>query len=939
VKGHLQGDVLMTDAKRRGRKKQGDEETAPMAQLPGSLKGPGSRIGQFEIEREIGRGGMGVVYLAHDTKLDRKVAIKSLPAELMKHQKARSRFSREARVLASLNHPNIAAIYDELQEEKGAGFLVLEYIPGETLAERITRTPLKLKDALSIGRQIAEAVSAAHEKGVIHRDLKAGNIKMTPEGQVKVLDFGLARGVSSEEVDQGSTITELGRIIGTPAYMSPEQARGKQVDKRSDIWSFGCVLYEMLTGRLPFKGETTSDTLAGILEREPDWDALPPTTPVNIQIMLRRCLEKDRHQRLHDIADAAIEIRETLSGVLGGFALPGKVAEGSRLFRCDVILVALASFIVGMFIAGAIIMKCIGPPKAAVVSRLLVPVPADKPLYTGTAPNQFLAISPDGTRLVYVGELDNRNTELYMRSLDDTQIKPIRGTRNAHNPFFSPDGKWVGFFTEDKQLKKVSLAGGEPLTLLEDIPLGVAAFGSWADDGTIVFSVRSGSRGLERISENGGPEAETLIARIPEDDQAYYCYPQVLPGGDAILFSSVYFHVPGTSRIEAFLQETGKRQTVLNNASYATYVSSGHLIFVRDNVLMAAPFDVKQLKITGPLVPLVKDDVEFDWIRQTPQIAISDNGTIVYISGTELRKGQLVWVDRRGISTSLVTNVDVYEGPRLSPDGRLIAVGIRSRKEANIRVHVYNIQLGTFTPVMTEGESTYPLWSPDGTRIAFWGWENRTEGSGVFCTVVGAIAPAERLASKPPMVISLLPYSWSQNLLACTVLDPNTREDIWIVDLDGDQKPKPVLNTEHREYNPAFSPDGRWFAYVSDESGQSEIYLREDPNAGRRWTVPTRGATNPVWSRDGRELYYISDNRMMAVEVASEPNFPIGTPELLFEFSDDLIVSGGSLTRGYDVSDDGQFLMVKRSGDPRDQLIVVQNWFEELKQLAPPRKK
>lgn len=927
----------MSEAKEQSNKRSDDKEEEPTCSYDGSALRPGGRIGPFRIERELGRGAMGVVYLAHDTKLDRPVAIKSLPVELMEHTAARMRFAREARVLASLNHPNIATIYDELHEAEGVGYLILEYVSGQTLAERISGVRLKLQEALPIAQQIAEAVAAAHEHEVIHRDLKPGNIKITPEGRIKVLDFGLAKALDAEDVDDQSTVTEPGRVMGTPAYMSPEQVRGMETDKRCDIWSFGCVLYEMLTGKVPFEGETVSDTLAGILDREPDWNALPRATPMNIRVLLRRCLEKDLRRRLHDIADAEIEIRETLSGSLEAFSLPGQVARASRPFRRNGILVALVCLIAAVLIAGAILM---GPgrsaaPKPGVVSRLSIPVPPGKALYTGAAPNLFLAISPDGTRLVYVGELDDRNTQLYMRSLDDPEIKPIRGTRNARNPFFSPNGQWVGFFTEN-QLKKVSLAGGEPLVLLEEIPLSDAAFGSWADDGTIVFSIHSEQCGLQRIPDSGGQKAETVVPRVSEVDDAYCYYPQVLPGGNAILYSRVYSNGSGTPSVELFLPESGEMQTVLSNASYATYVNSGHLILTRDGVLMAAPFDVKQRRITGPLTPLANDDVEFDWTGQTPQITVSTNGTIVYISGSELRKGELVWVDRHGeISKFLVADADVYEGLRLSPDGQLIAVGVRSQEEGNIRVKIYNLQLGTFTSLMTTGESNYPQWSPDGKRIAFWGWEERFEDVGVFCKVVGATAPAERLARKPPEGVFLHPYAWSQHRLACTVRDPNTREDIWVVDPDGEKTPMPVLCTEHGEYNATFSPDGRWLAYVSDESGQAEIYLQEYPDAGHRWTVPTREATNPAWSRDGRELYYISGNSMMAVKVTSEPNFPIGAPELLFE-SSDLAVSGGRLRRNYDVSDDGRFLMVKWCEDARDQFIVVQNWFDELERLAPP---
>ncbi|MHC4143925.1 MAG: protein kinase domain-containing protein, partial [Planctomycetota bacterium] len=590
----------MSKAKEQDNKRPSGDGTGPTRSFDGSLLEPGGQIGPFRIEQELGRGAAGIVYLAHDTKLDRSVAIKSLPAELMDNTKARTRFTREARILASVNHPNIATIYDELQEAEGVDYLVLEYIPGPTLAERIARARFKPQKALAIAQQIAEAVSAAHEHEIIHRDLKPGNVKITPEGKVKVLDFGLAKALGGQATDKQSTATEPGRIIGTPAYMSPEQARGLETDERCDIWSFGCVLYEMLTGKVPFEGKTVSDTLAAILDREPDWHALPQGTPANIQILLRRCLEKDTRRRLHDIADAVIEISETLSGASETFALPGQVAPVSRLFRRDVVFAALACSIAGVLITGAIFVALFrpSPPEPAVVSRTQINVPTDKPLYSGRAPNCFLAISPDSTRLVYVGELDNRDTELYMRSMDDLQIKPIPGTIGAHNPFFSPDGQWVGFFTEE-QLKKVSLIGVEPSTLHENIQWGYAAFGSWADDGTIVFSAPSGSRGLQRISEDGG-QPETLIAPVPEESEVYYCYPQVLPGGNAILYSHVYDpHVSRTPRIEAFLPKTGERKIVLDNASYATYVRSGHLIFVRGKGLMAAPFDVRQLKITG----------------------------------------------------------------------------------------------------------------------------------------------------------------------------------------------------------------------------------------------------------------------------------------------------------------------------------------------------
>ena len=929
----------MSEAKEQNHKKPEGKRDDPTCSFDSSMTGPGSQIGPFRIERELGRGAVGVVYLAHDTKLDRSVAIKSLPTELMENPKARTRFAREARVLASLNHPNIATIYEELQEAEGVGYLILEYVPGQTLAELITGVRLKPKEALSIAQQIAEAVTAAHEHDVIHRDLKPGNIKITPEGKVKVLDFGLAKTLGSEATDQQSTVTEPGRIIGTPAYMSPEQARGQETDKRCDIWSFGCVLFEMLTGKVPFEGETVSDTLAGILDREPDWHAMPQSTPTNILVLLRRCLEKDPYRRLQHIGDASIEISETLSGTLETFALPGKVAPISRLFRRDVILACLACSIVGVLIAGAVIMSLVRSthPEPQVVLRSSISLPEDKPLYTGGYPQCFLTISPDGTRLVYVGKLDDKRTQLYMRSMDSLQVEPIPGTIGARNPFFSPDGQWVGFFTND--LKKISLDGGESLPLLEDIPMGVTSFGSWAEDGTIVFSTIDA--GLQRISDNGG-EPDILIPPAHEEgDILYrYRYPQILLGGNKILYSHVFIGEADLRRssIEVFFPETGKRKTVLDNASYATYVRSGHLIFLRDGVLMAVPFDIEQLKITGSPVPLI-DEGGLDWRGGTPQIAISHNGIFVYISGSELRQGELVWVDRQGVPESLGAPADVYGSPRLSPDGRLIALAIRSQKEFTTQVHIYNIDRNTFTHLTTEGGNALPQWSPDGTRIAF--RSSRSEAEGVFWKALGVRAPAELLASRPttgPEV--LLPNSWShnRNLLACIVQGAKTQEDIWILEMDGEPKLNPFLRTEYREYNPIFSPDGRWLAYVSNESGRREIYLQEYTDGGRKEKVSIDGGINPVWSRDGRELYYANGKKMMIVKITLEPDFDFDTPETLFEWPD-MIPSGGNLGTNYDVSDDGRFLMVKMSDDIKVQLICVHNWFEELKRLTSTGKK
>jgi serine/threonine-protein kinase len=928
----------MSEAEEQNNKRSDGQGAEPTGSFGDSVLEPGGQIGPFRIEQELGRGAMGIVYLAHDSKLDRSVAIKSLPPELLEHATVRARFGREGRVLASLNHPNIATIYDELLEAEGVGYLVLEYVPGLTLAERIAVARVKPQEALSFAEQIAEAVAAAHEHGVIHRDLKPGNIKITPEGRIKVLDFGLAKplGDKAPDQEQQSTVTQPGRILGTPAYMSPEQVRGLQIDARSDIWAFGCLVYEMLTGKVPFAGDTVSDTMAAILDREPDWHALPRATPANIQILLRRCLEKDPRRRLHDIADAAIEISETLSGALDEFVLPGEAAPAARFFRRDVILVALVCLIAGLLIAGVIYWPGPPPSPPPIQSPLRLFLKAPAELYTGASPNCFVAISPDSTRMVYVGESNDGDPELYMWSKDDPHFKRIDGTRNAHNPFLSPDNLWIGFFT-DKQLKRVSAGGGEPQILDSDVPRGYSAFGSWVDEETIIYSISGGDRGLRQISVDAG-QVKPLVAPDSKDDKVYYRYPQVLSGGEVILYSRID---PKGSSIWAYLPTTDESRLVLKNASYARYVESRHLIFVRNNVLMVAPFDLGQLK-PGRGVRLVDDDVEFDYTKQTPQIAISDDGTTVYISGYELDRRELVWVDLQGSCEPLEAPAEIYEAPCLSPNGQRIAVGIRSQKDPNIRISVYNIELGRFRSLTTQGESCYPQWSPDGGQIAYWGWEQPgSGGEGVFCKSLGDTAP-NQVAPQPPSGVNLHPYSWSENLLACTARDPSAREDIWVVDTNGIQEPKAILDTNDREYNPAFSPDGRWLAYVLEKSNElPKIYVRKYP-AGETILVSgtsAPGATNPVWARDGKELYYISNDRMMmAVKFTPESEFPIGTPEPLFQLPDGIESRSTHLVRSYDVSDDKRFLMLKRSRGKEDQLTYVQNWFGELKRLAPPEK-
>ena len=919
----------MSEAEAKNDKRRGEEEVPPTASFGVEGRGPGGQIGQFRIESELGRGGMGVVYLAHDTKLDRQVAIKSLPAELMDNPKARSRFSREARVLASLNHPNIATIHEELKEAEGAGFLVLEYVPGDTLAERIGRKRLKVKEALTIGLQIAEGVAAAHEKGVIHRDLKAGNIKITPEGKVKVLDFGLAKAISGETLDQQSTITEPGRIIGTPAYMSPEQARGERTDERSDIWSFGCVLYEMLTGSVPFEGGTPSDTLAFILEREPDWQALPQSTPANIQVLLRRCLTKDPRRRLQHIGDAAIEINETLNLPAGGpiFGEPAVEVARRRIWWLGIVC-GVAGLVVGA-VAVSIALRSSTPPSPselgpAPTQRLVIRLPEEQVLGLSRSDPQAIlrpavALSPDGLRLVYVADLVG-TTQLFLRLMDQFEVRAIPGTEGAIAPFFSPDGQSVGFFSKGK-LKIVSLLGGDPVTLCD---ARTSKGASWGADGMIYFAEKEGGR-LSRVPATGGAtEHLKAIAEPAEQGSFSYGYPQILPGGKEMLLSS------RTSTI-LFSVETREKKILVKGGQHARYVPTGHLVYARAGAIEAAPFSLRTLQITGPSVPVL-EDVMLHSTYGTAQLAFSSDGLLVYVPGGDIAKSIPVWVDRQGKVKPMPMPAQIYGTPKLSPDGKQLAIVVAA---ATTDVYIYDIARGRETRLTLEGNNGGPVWTPDGKRVTF---SSDREGEGkrnLFWKPVDGSGEAKLLYSSQH---SLYPFSWSPDgkLLAFYEIHPTTGADIWVLSLEGAREPELIIGTEFYEWGPVFSPDGRWIAYISDKDGKFQVYVQPYPAMDRVWQISDDFGEEPIWSPKGDELFYRNGDKWMVVSISTEPDFSAGTPQVLFEGPYNN-VPGIS----YDVAPDGQrFLVLQPEYDDSQvrELHVVLNWFEELKRLVPTEK-
>jgi len=898
----------------------------------------GQKVRSFEIVEIIGRGGMGVVYLAHDTKLDRSVAVKSIPAELQASSTAQARFQREAKLLASLNHSNIAVIHEIIEQDEGVSYLVLEYVPGQTLAEQIAKGPLKLQEALTIALQIAEAVAAAHEHDVIHRDLKPGNIKITPDGRVKVLDFGLAKAVGGEAVAQQSTVTQPGRVIGTPAYMSPEQARGKPTDKRSDIWSFGCVLYEMLTGRIPFEGETVSDTLANILQTEPDLQALPQDTPSNIRVLLRRCLEKDPHRRLQHIGDAVIEICETLSP-------PSTAPPATTLLRLEAATWVKPQTVAIIVVAALVcILGAIGvlwnpwritSPAKSQLSRFVINLPQGESIVNaayGSAAGSAVALSPDGTRLAYVVRRGNAN-HLCLRSLEKFEAEMIPGTEDAQAPFFKPDGNWIGFCAEGK-LKKVSLLGGAPQTICE---AQRAREGCWLEDDTIVFADEQ-EYGLWQVPASGGePKRLTTPLRFRKGKREHsHLFPHILPQGKGVLFT---ISSPGQSRIATFSFETGQYRTLIEQGSCAHYVQTGHLVYSLAGDLIAVPFDLKAMKVTGPSLPVVEGVMSFGWYGGA-HFSVSRNGSLVHVPGSAaVANDRLVRVDRTGKVEALPFPLGDYQSPRISPDGESLLV---VECETIPQLWVFDLARGSKRP-FTDGlvDTYWAIWSPDGEQIVF----NSSLGGAtmdLYSKPVDGSAQEKRLTEGTNQ-LHLLPKSWADDgktLIITQAVDPNTSFDIEILPYGAVGTPQPLINTRSNEFHPVISPSGRWLAYSSDESGRAEIYIKPYPGPGRAIPVTTDGGMEPVWDPFEKELYYRDDTgyKLFKVSIITEPAVQVGSPELLFEgrFYGSSFLWG----RNYDISPQGDFFILIEEGEtqPATQINVVLNWSEELKRLAPPRK-
>jgi serine/threonine-protein kinase len=938
----------MSKAKEQNNGRPNGDDVGPTKSFDGTQVGPGGQIGPFRIEREIGRGGAGVVYLAHDTKLDRSVAIKSLPDEVTSNPKARTRFAREARVLASLNHPNIATIYEELEEAEGVGYLILEYVPGQTLAERIAGARLKPQEALSIAQQIAEAVAAAHEHDVIHRDLKPANIKITPEGKVKVLDFGLAKALGGEAEDQQSTVTEPGRIIGTPAYMSPEQARGKPTDKRSDIWSFGCVLYEMLTGNIPFEGETVSDTLAGILEQEPRWEALPQNTPANIRVLLRRCLEKDPRRRLRDIGDASIEIHETLDlpAIVPSVGVPAARPSQRTLWKVA-LLCTFAGLVLGAIAMLVGLRGWMQPETAdesAIRTRLSEPRPVRRYSTTLDPENPFPedgsypTFTPDGRQLIYVSRIASGTTCLVARPLNSLDAKRIQGTQGGRFPVVSPDGRWLAF-RDRGTIWRVPLAGGTP----EEITRQRAGGCVWEDNETLIVGTKtSGMEGLSRFNLR---TQESAPLTSLDDTPGHRRH---LPFQFHAESGTVFFIAASTSDIDTWilfaLSLESRQVKRLIERAVGWYAPSGHLIYSQRGRLMAVPFDTKTLQITGDAADVTEDRMATD--ETVPVFAFSPKGTLIYappVGGPQEPKRELVWVDFEGQEKPLGARPMGYARVRVSSDTA------RPQVAAVVEDGIWIYDTGGSGPIRpltfpSEGISVCPIWTPDNREILF--RSSVSTSSAIKRKTADGSGEAEVLQVNASGWRYLRPYARTPDgkvLVTRAVSSEGTSagRDIVAIHLERDGEVEPLLVSDADEHFPALSPDGKWLAYVSDELDRDDVFVTGFPGLEGKWHVSneTEGGREPVWAPDSTAIYYRDGASLVKVPVKNEGGLILERAEPLFE---DVYVPRGT-SRNYDIHPDGrQFLMIKKvEGEeelPMTELIVVENWFEELKRLAPTGK-
>ncbi|NOT26566.1 MAG: serine/threonine-protein kinase [Acidobacteria bacterium] len=893
----------------------------------------GARIGPYAIVGSLGAGGMGEVYRATDTTLGRQVAIKILPDAFAADPNRLARFEREAKTLASLSHSCIAAVYG-FERSTAVHALVMELVEGDDLSQRIARGVIPLDEALPIAKQIADALEAAHEQGIIHRDLKPANIKVRPDGTVKVLDFGLAKALDSglgagdrgpEHASMAPTITTpammtgAGMILGTAAYMSPEQARGRVVDRRADIWAFGAVLFEMLTGRRAFPGEDMTDTIVSVVSKEPDWSALPPGTPMALRRLLTRCVKKDAKVRLRDIGDARVQLEELLSGTSDEVTMASSstpAAPGARVAPRSSRAAWMACAAVALLAAGLAIPTVRHlretPPPAPPEQRTEISTPA-------TGDPESFALSPDGRQIVFAATVDGAS-RLWLRSLAATTAQPLTGTEGGRHPFWSPDSRSIGFFATGA-LKRLDLEGSLPQTLA---PVLAGQGGSWSPDGTIVFAP-SVTSALMRVRAAGGP-ATALGPLAPQ--QIGHVGPHFLPDGRHFLFTAR--GAPEAGGIFVGTLDGDAPTRLVASDGTGVYLGSGWLLWVRAGALVAQQFDAARMVLTGEPMTLANGVPVSDYSRSW--VSVSAAGMVAYRTG-EASQRQLRWFDRSGAARGTVGDPDAtLWHPIISPDGHRVVVvrTVQGNLDLWLRDGPRSSRL-TFSPQ----EDRFPVWSPDGARVVF--RSIRTGQGDLYQKLINGAGTEERILASDQLKT---PASWSADgrYLMYMSQDPETGTDLWVLPMEGERAPTVFLKTLFREAYGAFSPDGRWVAYQSDESGRPEVYVRpfdssdavpaDSGASSGRWQVSTAGGILPRWRHDGKELYYLNpEGAMMAAPVTvTGSTFEPGAPMTLFPTR---IYGGGADVqqgRQYDVAPDGRFLINTVPDVAAAPITLLQNW-------------
>ena len=892
---------------------------------------PGARLGPYEILSAVGAGGMGEVYRAKDTRLDRTVAVKVLPERFSENPEFRQRFEREAKTISALSHPHICTLHD-VGNQDGVEYLVMEFLEGETLTDRVAKGPLPLDQVLRHGIEIADALEKAHRQGIVHRDLKPGNVMITKSG-VKLVDFGLAKlaapapgsvvsslSVLPTQAEMG--LTAQGTILGTFQYMAPEQLEGQEADGRTDIFALGLVLYEMATGRKAFSGKSQASLIAAIIHTQPEAiSSVQPMTPPALDRVVRTCLAKDPDDRFQTAHDVKLQLQWIAEGG-SAIGLPAPIAARRRGRE------KLAWAVAGIGMAAALAAGAVawGPWRASASSprslvRFSVPLPKDARL----APGPNLAVSPDGTHLV-LAPVSGGISQLYLRAIDQHEAVPMRGTEGAQRPFFSQDGRWVGFFADGK-LKKVSVDGGAPLALCD----GPASRGaSWGPDDFILFAPGN-SGGLWRVPGAGG-KPEQVTAPDSKRGELSHRWPDVLPGGKAALFTTTL--TAGSAdqwRIALLRLDTRSWNVLVEGGSHPRYVAPGYIVYAQAGSLLAVPFDLEKLEVGGSPAPVL-EGVVTGGIGGAAAYAVSADGSLAYAPGTaSSQRFEAVWVDRRGTLQPLPVPARDFDQPRVSPDGRHVAVTVRGD---NPDVWAGDVGRGTLTRLTFEpSEDETGVWSPDGKQIAF--AASRGTGAQTSRQLLRKAADgsgAEEILFRGEGHAHASDWTPDGRTLVFTNTVPATGVDIWILPLEGDRKSRPFLQTPFNENWPRLSPDGRWLAYESNESGRNEVYVQPFPGPGGKWQVSTDGGGRPVWASSGRELFYRNGNRVMFAPVQPGTSFTAGTPSTLFE---------GRFEDAYDVAPDGKRFLMLRTQDAAlvPQVNMVLGWSEELGRRLTPKKR